>query len=73
MTTITKGKITLTVGYIVSLMILIILIAAGLVFTFVSVLFTSYAGLVIIGSFMLSAVVLGVCTNKVIDKIKQLW
>jgi carbon starvation protein CstA len=73
MTTASKAKIVLTVGSIVSLMILIILIAAGLILVIGYTLTKSYCGLAIIGSFILSAIILGVYSNKVINKLVQLW
>jgi len=70
---INRNKLLLTIGFIVSLMILICLIGVCLVIIVGCTVGTKLAGPAIIGSFILSAVVLGLYVNKVINKIKALW
>jgi hypothetical protein len=73
MTTATKAKLILTGVYIMSIMILIVFIAIALVVIIGTFVLNKYIGLISISSFMVSAVVLGMYVNKVINKIQSLW
>jgi hypothetical protein len=69
---ITMKRLFKIIGIIVSLMILICLTDVGLMLLTIVTLFKTYCGLAIIGSFIVSAVVLGLYVNYIINKIVSL-
>lgn len=67
-----KNKLKI-LGFIVSLMILGVALGVCLVLIFGYTVSTGYCGLAVVGSFILSAIILGLYSNKVINKIQMLW